>query len=215
MFSFLIVFINPFKQIQKARDAQREQNLKQINNALDTYYNDRNCFPVSLSFGSSWQQGSAVYMQKIPQDPDCSSGGYCYTYLTDTTSSCPQWNVLFAKIYSALNSSSSCPLEQLSNCIPSNYTQAGYNYCILSGKVDCTHISGLTLPTEGSGSTPTPTSGGPTNTPTPTSSVTNTPTPTPPCSKNYSCTGSPLRCNIISPPGSGQYCASNCDGNCL
>lgn len=216
MLSFLIILINPYKQIQKARDAEREQNLKQISTALDTYYNDNACFPVSLSFGSNWQQGSAVYMQEIPQDPDCAGGGYCYAYITDP-SSCPQWNVLFAKVFSKPNSSVLCPLEQLSDCVPDNYEEEGYNYCVLSGDVDCSYISGISLPSAGSAS-PTPTPGGPTASPTPIPSgptPTFTPTPTPGgCSLNYSCTGSPLRCNVVSPAGSGQYCASNCNGNC-
>ncbi len=164
--SFLLIFLNPFKQIEKARDSQRLLNLKQINNALDTYYNDNNCYPLSLSFGSSWQQGSAVYMQQIPQDPSCSGGGSCYSYVTDTSSTCPSWNILFTKIYQSTANTSSCALEQLSNCLPSNYASSGYNYCVLSGKVDCAYINSISLPadagagtgggTGGGGSTPTP-----------------------------------------------------------
>lgn len=214
MLSFLFLLLNPFKQIEKARDAQRQQNLKQINSALDTYYNDNNCFPLSLSFGSAWQQGSAVYMKKIPQDPNCASGSSCYAYITDTTSNCPAWNILFTKIYQSSVNVSTCALEQLSNCLPLNYAQSGYNYCVLSGKVDCAYISNISLPVNAGAPvlTLTPTIG-PTSTPTITPTPTLIPTPTP-CSKDYSCTGTILRCNIV-PAGSGQYCNSNCDGNCL
>lgn len=216
MISFLILFLDPFKQIEKARDSQRQQSLKQINSALDTFYNDNSCYPPSLSFGNSWQQGEAVYMKKIPQDPSCTGGGSCYAYVTNTSSSCPAWNILFAKIYQSSVNSPTCALEQLSSCLPSNYYQSGYNYCILSGEVDCAYISSLSLPADaGAGTGGTGGTGG--TTPTPTSGSMPTPTPTgvSGCSKDYSCTGNPLRCNVIAPPGSGQYCSSNCDGNCL
>ena len=209
MISFLLLFINPIKQIDKARDAQRVQNLKQINNSLDTYYNDNSCYPLSLSFGSSWQVGPAVYMKKLPQDPSCVNGGSCYTYVVDS-STCPQWNVIFAKLYSSSVNAPTCALQQLSNCLPSNYDQSGYNYCVLSGEVDCTYINSVTLPSAG-GNTPTQ---GPTSPPSLPPTATPSLTPVPTCSRNYSCTGSPLRCNLIVPAGSGQYCNSNCDGNC-
>lgn len=226
MFSFLIVLINPFAQIQKARDGQRQEDLKQINSALDSYYNDNNCYPLSIPFGSSWQSNSMVYMQKVPQDPDCAQGGSCYTYVVDTSSSCPQWYASFTKIQAFNAISTYCPLEKLQNCTPINYSTSGYNYCTISGRVDCSYIRTISLPLNAGSqgpAVPTPTSG-PTSTPTPTLSPTptptpiptSTPTPTPSCSKDYSCTGSPLRCNVVAPLGSGQYCNSNpkCGGNC-
>ncbi len=198
LFSFLLLFINPSKQLDRAKDAQRIQNLKQVNTVLDSYYNDNNCYPdaSSLTFGSSWQIGPTVYMKKIPQDPNCSAGGSCYTYVADP-STCPQWNVIFAKIYQSFVNAPSCTLQQFSNCVPSNYAQSGYNYCVLSGEVDCAYISSITLPEN---------AGAPTVTP--------TPTDVPGCSKDYSCTGNPIRCNSSAPAGSGQYCNSSCDGNC-
>ena len=126
MFSLLIVLINPFKQIQKARDAQKSQDLKQIS------------YPASLSFGSAW----LPYMQKIPKDPDPASS---YTYLIDNTQANPQWNVLFAKAGNKTSSSTACALEQLASCTPLNYVQGGY-FCVLAGKVDCAVIHGKTLP---------------------------------------------------------------------
>lgn len=213
MFSFLLILINPFKQIQKARDSQRIQDVKQINSAMDAYYNDNNCYPQSVPFGSRWENNSMVYMQKVPQDPDCAYGGPCYTYVADNTT-CPQWFTIFAKIYNPNSTSISCPLEKLSSCTPSNYSTSGYNFCGISGTVNCAYMQTVSLPpNSGSQGIPTPTvTPGPTQTPTPTV----TPTPTPSCSKDYSCTGSPLRCNIISPLGSGQYCNSTpkCSGNC-
>lgn len=219
--SFLLLLFNPIKQIQKARDAQKQQNFKQINSALDSYYNDNNNYPTSLPFGLIWQGGNTVYMEKVPQDPDCDGGGSCYDYLTDPSN--PQWNVLFAKVNSPPNSSISCALASLNNCFPSNYAASGYNYCVLSGKVDCNYISSQILPPNagaGTGSNPNPT-----NSPTP-AGPTPTPVPTIPpvhCNRFYALTGSgpngPL-CNDLSSDPNSQcsihggtytcYSQSNC-----
>lgn len=179
--SLLIVFINPSKQLQKAKDIKRVQDFKQIQSALDTYYNDNNCYPATFSFNTSFQQGSAIYMKNVPQDQDCASGGSCYQYVTDTTSICPQWNVLFSKIVNKPTNSISCALEQIPNCLPLNYNTAGYDYCGVSGKVDCSKLSLLYIPTSGGSqnvptATPIPTNSP--NTPTPTTPVVPTPTPT-------------------------------------
>ncbi len=172
MTSFLFVFINPFKQIQKAKDAQRQADLSNIRQALDTFYNDNNCFPTTLSFGSAWQVGSTVYMKKIPQDPDCSTGGSCYQYLKDT-GGCPQWNVLFSK--AALNSNAtSCPLQQIPSCVPSNYYQSGYASCVISGTVDCPTLAGMSIPTSGGPQTVPTITIGPTLPPLPPTTTTTT-----------------------------------------
>jgi prepilin-type N-terminal cleavage/methylation domain-containing protein len=71
--STVIVVLNPATQQQKTRDAKRKTDLKQIQNALDLYYNDNNSYPVSLSFGSNW----AGYMTPVPIDP---KSGRVYFY---------------------------------------------------------------------------------------------------------------------------------------
>lgn len=92
---------------------------------------------------------------------------------------------MFAKLATKVATTSECPLEQLnqqSSCLPQNYSSAGYNFCVLSGKVDCSIISNYNfvipsnpLPT----STPT-TAPGVTNTPTVTGvPPTNSPSPSP------------------------------------
>jgi prepilin-type N-terminal cleavage/methylation domain-containing protein len=138
MLSLLIGIINPFRQIQKARDAQIEQDTTQIAGAIDSYFNDNNHYPVSVPFGSLWKVGSVSYMQKVPQDPNCGTGSSCYAYFTDDTNL--QWNVLFAKLDAKIPSAVACSLEQISDCLPTNYASLGYNFCFLSGKVDCSYI---------------------------------------------------------------------------
>ncbi len=164
LFTVISTLFNPFAQIEKSRNATRQQDTTQIRNALDTYYNDKGCYPTSITFGSMWSSGTTVYMQKIPQDPDClGSAPYnCYDYETDG-SSCPQWNILYAQMHKPIiNSIATCALNTASNCLPSG-GMGSYNYCAVSGKLDCNYIHQNPLPTPvvpggggGGNITPTP-----------------------------------------------------------
>jgi len=221
---FLIFTLNPFTQLQKAKDTKKQSDIKQIQTAADTYYNDINCYPLQLT--STYLNQN--YIKNIPTDPD----GGSYIYVVDDRVSCPQWNVIFVKLNKSLVTSVNCPLEQLSNCLPTNYSSLGYNYCSVSGQVDCSFINGFSLPivtpTSGPTSTNTPTPDA-TSTNTPTPGPTNTPTITPstsPTPPPFTCTGTvyakPLgsqNCNSISPvtqcdfAGGSLTCYQNRSGN--
>ena len=79
---------------QRARDAQRKSDLRNIKTALETYYNDNNSYPtaggVSCTpsaancLGTVLTTGSTPYMKVVPNDP---KGGQNYSYLP-TPSSC-------------------------------------------------------------------------------------------------------------------------------
>jgi len=178
-----IVTLNPIKQLQKAKDAQRQHDLSQIRNSLDNYYSDNNHYPTSLTMGISLNSGSTVYIQKVPQDPDYLNGyGASYLYQTDIAQTNPQWNVLFAKLSSTQGVQTTCSLTQMTDstgkqCVPINFKSLGYNYCVVSGKVDCDYIAANSLPSS-SFATPAPTPV-PTPTPIPTPTPVTTPTPTP------------------------------------
>jgi len=191
---FAMIFgLNPLDQIQKAKDAQRKNDLNQIANALTLYYNDHSCYPSSVPFGAAWSEDGFVYMQKVPQDPDCKSKGNnsCYLYQINIDDSCPQWSVLYANLYQKLLFKDVCPM--FAAC---GYYQSKYNYCVMGGNLDCSYISSnpIEFPT---------------------------PTPTPICSLDYRCTGGSnpdgsgigSRCNIV-PQGTGSYCSATCDGEC-
>lgn len=71
---------------QRARDAQRKADLRQMQSALEFYRSDLGTYPVSLSScGSIFQGGSPAntYMQKLPCDPlgasSYNAGSYRYT----------------------------------------------------------------------------------------------------------------------------------------
>jgi prepilin-type N-terminal cleavage/methylation domain-containing protein len=148
--TFIIVALNPFKQIHKSQDAQRQQDIKQLISALDTYYNDKNCYPAVSpkdqlpTGGQAWPYpaGSTVYIQKVPIDPTFKSGSPNYFYAADN-SSCPQWNVIFAQLSKDYNSSLSlCPLAD--TCRPNGFAGNNY-YCAISGKVACDTLKSFTM----------------------------------------------------------------------
>lgn len=58
---------------ERARDAQRKSDLRNIQTALRVYYNDNSAYPTTAEmnnlFGNSWADGSIVYMNLLPDDP--------------------------------------------------------------------------------------------------------------------------------------------------
>lgn len=145
---FLILFINPFAQLNKAKDAQRKKDLAEIRSALDLYFNDHNCYPASIPFGFEWTEGSVTYMKKVPQDPDCSPTRLCYYYQVDTTATCSQWNVLYAKLsIRPTNTEEYCKNTLKTACDNSSLSvnlKYSDGYCILSGQPDCIYIGNNT-----------------------------------------------------------------------
>lgn len=152
--------LNPFTQVERSRDAQRRQDIQQIKNASEAYYQDTSCYPVEIPFGDEWSENGEIYMTEVPQDPTCGQlGGECYYYITDTESDCPQWNVTFARLSQPDPNALICPLSSLSDtCVPEGYDERWA--CVMSGAVNCQLIaqSGLSYDID-SGSEPTPTGG--------------------------------------------------------
>ncbi|MFI5265216.1 MAG: type II secretion system protein [Candidatus Levyibacteriota bacterium] len=95
----LITILNPAAQIRKSRDSVRKTALKQIQSALEQYFNDTGGYPTTSCFSGTagcWTVGAgsflgasaATYMPSLPQDPiqsgaDCTtSSSYGYYYYT-------------------------------------------------------------------------------------------------------------------------------------
>nr|MBI5455401.1 GIY-YIG nuclease family protein [Candidatus Levybacteria bacterium] len=134
-----LLALDPVAQFDKAKDAQRKHDFEEINNALDTYYNDNSCYPTqsqNLPFGLEWKDSvsGVVYMKKVPQDPDCSKTGYCYVYQTDANT-CPQWGVLWTR-FSRPTDASRCLIQSACGTNPNPQ----YNYCVMSGNINCLYI---------------------------------------------------------------------------
>ena len=66
----------------KSRDAKRVSDIKQIQTALELYYNDANAYPPSL--GTTIVSGGVTYMAAVPTNPAPTNDGGCslatYTY---------------------------------------------------------------------------------------------------------------------------------------
>lgn len=86
----ILVTINPMVQMQKARDSQRKNHFRMIEEALERYYVDNGKYPqaggcaygasacyVYSSAGSNWIPGLVpYYMKAVPVDP-LNNAGCC------------------------------------------------------------------------------------------------------------------------------------------
>ena len=78
----------------KSRDAKRVADIKQMQTALELYFNDKQSYPTSsemtTSIFSTSTNGTSTYMQVIPTSPNpqataCTgAGGDVYTYTQDS-----------------------------------------------------------------------------------------------------------------------------------
>lgn len=62
----------------KARDARRVSDIKQIQTALELYFNDNNAYPATVVSGSAIASGGVTYMGVVPTNP--TPNGATYTY---------------------------------------------------------------------------------------------------------------------------------------
>lgn len=115
--------INVPTQFAKARDAQRKQDLRGIQSALEVFYNDNNRYPNQLvaaewpGFGNAWSN----YMQRIPQDP---RSGQNYAYVQTQSG---QGYRLYARLERCTS---------VSQCFDSQACNAG-NACVNVGSATC------------------------------------------------------------------------------
>ena len=101
---------------QKSRDARRVSDVKQIQTALELYYNDQGGYPtqaagdMTTSFvclSSDMDPGfdatcaGTTYMQKVPSNPTPNDGGGPYRYTPYTTGDVEDNNEYFIEYYIA------------------------------------------------------------------------------------------------------------------
>lgn len=78
-----LVLANLNSARERARDATRKSDLRNIQTALRLYYNDNSEYPATLnSWGLPWTDGDVTYMNILPEDP-LSAQTYTYTYVDD------------------------------------------------------------------------------------------------------------------------------------
>jgi type II secretion system protein G len=78
---------------QKSRDARRITDIKQLQTALEMFYDDVGQYPTSsaFSFGGALTNSGTTYINPAPQNPSPRDDGGCadaeYTYQQDSSSS--------------------------------------------------------------------------------------------------------------------------------
>ena len=73
----------------RARDAKRISDVRQIQTALELYYNDKGDYPGTVTPGGEIKYGDNVYLANVPTPPSIVDGGSCpaivasegYTYI--------------------------------------------------------------------------------------------------------------------------------------
>ena len=71
----------------KSRDAKRVADMRQIQTALELYFNDNLAYPPSVVPDGSIGTASSTYMQVVPRPPQppTTIDQYTYTYRSDTS----------------------------------------------------------------------------------------------------------------------------------
>lgn len=120
-----VVGLGSFQSSQaKGRDAQRKQDLGQIQRALEMYYNDYKGYPATadfVGFGVTWEDvNETLYMKTVPNDPR--GGDYCYE-------SDGIYYKLYAKLENLQDSKRITPDSTV--CTLAN----GYNYGVSSSNI--------------------------------------------------------------------------------
>jgi prepilin-type N-terminal cleavage/methylation domain-containing protein len=73
----------------KSRDARRVSDIKQIQTAIELFYNDTGAYPAAVALGGSIVSGNVTYMAVVPDNPTPVNDGTCiagstYTYTAGT-----------------------------------------------------------------------------------------------------------------------------------
>ena len=115
---------------QKSRDATRIATLKQIQLALELYYDENRAYPAVLDVASLVTPG---YISTIPKDP-LNSGVYVYSYAGLDTG-CSSYH-LSATLESGTHSALSSDAEALTGGDPAICTGSGANPSYLDPAYD-------------------------------------------------------------------------------
>ncbi|MDP2672105.1 MAG: DUF4082 domain-containing protein [Candidatus Daviesbacteria bacterium] len=151
----LMLLMNPSTQIQKANDAKRKSDLKQIQNVLETYYNDNGRYPVKSAdneiAGHAWGTSWVGYMGELPDDVN-SSKSYAYNVGSDG-----QTYYLYASL-DRVDDSQACPGGTCASLGGVNACAGGCNYGVSSPDVSVSESAPVGFPTAYPVAAPTPTS---------------------------------------------------------
>ena len=81
---------------ERARDSRRVSDVKQMQTALELYFNANNVYPDTFETGSTFETetGGTVLMDPVPTPPtpdDCDNNSYDYIVSTDNDSYCLEY----------------------------------------------------------------------------------------------------------------------------
>jgi prepilin-type N-terminal cleavage/methylation domain-containing protein len=65
---------------QKSRDTRRVSDIKQMQTALELYYNDIQLYPLTADVVTTIASSSVTYMGSVPVSPSIVNGTTTYTY---------------------------------------------------------------------------------------------------------------------------------------
>ena len=104
-----VVFASLNSARGKARDAKRMADVRQIQTALELYYDTNGSYPVSnwaYSYNTTWntlQTQLAPYISQLPEDPvnqstPATSGGQTYSYYANGYGGAGQWYMIVFRL---------------------------------------------------------------------------------------------------------------------
>ncbi len=145
----ILLLVNWRRNIYRAHDARRKEDLVNIHRAFEEYYNDQGCYPDAEIIDTCGGSGlSAFSMPKIPCDP---TTGQPYKYVPANTTNVCLGNRLCAQLQDWND-----PDITTLGCDPVNGCGWGsyWNYCLATGTgVTPSNFNPDLAPTD----TPTPT----------------------------------------------------------
>ena len=181
-----LLILNPRASIDKAYDAHRKKDLKNLSIAFESYYSDYSCYPTQEQITNCNSNDLDPYIKEIPCDP-VSTAPY---ELIATPTICPQNFITYAWL----------KRDQDQNADSFNCYSVTSPNATLDPDHNCTEYFDSFVPTSTPTSTP---STSPTSTPIP--PPTGTPTPTIPGIPYYYCSG-PDNCTQLP---AGKTCDPN------
>lgn len=122
----VLTILNPIEQIKKSHDAQRKNDLAQLQRMLDAYYNDNNRYPAATArsyqiSGAAWGDPWNPYGRLVPKDPLSPTQDYAYTVASDGG-----WYKIYTKLERGAND-----LQYCGGCGPDGV----YHYGVSSSNV--------------------------------------------------------------------------------
>jgi GxxExxY protein len=164
----VLVLFNPKKQIEKAWDTKRKNDLNTLRKVLEDYYNDKGCYPTGniICYNNPKENKKGVgvgativgyscnicgteptspnfspYLSVLPCDPQHPTKDYLYQY---DPSSCPQWFRIYS-MFSIRDDSDSkflgCPYGGCGLKYPPAPTpQYGYDYGVSNTVLESSNL---------------------------------------------------------------------------